>query len=97
MKRHKKFKPYIRQANGRERAEGIRMAIRLAYYQIKGGRYYVLVQHGFPSLAIAVGESRRAIIETLLPVKAGWTTYREWCKATQKRAANPAVNLLCQD
>jgi len=37
----RKFRPYVRRANGRERASGIRDSMRLAFYQLLNKPFYV--------------------------------------------------------
>lgn len=60
-------KPYIRRANGTERAAGFRDCVRLATYREAYGRkgFYVLVQRGFPSEILTVGKCRLSIIREL--------------------------------
>jgi hypothetical protein len=84
VKRHRKFKPYIRLANGREKSSSFREAFRLAFYQSLGRPFYVMVQHGFPTLAIAVGPSRHDIQQSILVVRMRRKTFPEWSRSTQK-------------
>lgn len=84
MKRHRKFKPYIRRANGREKSTSFRMAMRLAFYQSFNRPFYVMVQHGFPNLAIAVGPNRADIEQSILSVNIGRQSFRDWSRAIQK-------------
>ena len=58
MKHYKYLKPYIRRVNGKEIYDGdVRVALRLAVFQ-KYKTGYVIVLHGFPNEAIAVGASK---------------------------------------
>jgi hypothetical protein len=76
-----KYRPYVRRANGREKAQTLRIAMRLAYYQARGKRFYVMVQRGFPNVAIAVGPSKRAVQRCPLTVNIGAETFRGWSRA----------------
>ncbi|HWL09769.1 MAG TPA: hypothetical protein VNQ76_15285 [Planctomicrobium sp.] len=78
--------PYVRRANGREKSESFRIAIRLAYYQMRRRRFYVMVQHGFPNLAIEVGASKREVQQKPLPVACGKMKFKEWAKLIQRKA-----------
>lgn len=100
--RHTKFRPYIRRANGRERAEGLRMALRLEFYRLRGEAFYVLVQRGFPRDVMAVGRSRDDIAQDLVGAFGAfvrktkrngrngrrWSgkSFRAWAKRTQRYA-----------
>lgn len=90
MTRNKKFKPYVRRANGRERAYTLRMAIRLAYYVMSGKPYYVMVQRGFPNRAIAVGRSKREVQRGPLLVAIGKLSFCDWASSIQRSAIYPA-------
>lgn len=90
MKRHKKFEPYVRRANGRERAYTLRIAVRLAYYLMSGKPYYVMVQRGFPNRAIAVGKSKRDVQRGPLLVAVGRMSFRDWSSAIQRSSIHPA-------
>lgn len=87
MKRHRKYLPYVRLANGREKTVSWRMAIRLAAYQIKGKPFYVMVQRGFPNLVIDVARHKRELQRSPVFVAAGRQTFREWAKSIQKSAS----------
>ncbi len=80
MRRHKKFRPYVRLANGRERSGSLRTAFRLAFYQGLGKPFYVMVQHGFPNEAISVGASKRDIQRSPFLVAAKKMRFRQWAK-----------------
>jgi hypothetical protein len=87
--RSKLFRPYIRRANGREKSDSISGAMRLAYYQIRGRPFYVLVQHGFPNHAVAVGESRASIENSLMWLnirKRYGARFRHYAKVVQMGA-----------
>ena len=86
MKYYKKYKPYARLANGSERSESMRIAFRLAFYQERGKPFYVLVQRGFPNLAIEVGSSKRDVMSKPCPVAFHSFTFRAWANAIQKHA-----------
>jgi len=83
----KKFRPYIRRANGREQATTLKMACRLAFYQMRGRKFYVMVQHGFPNLVLEVGATKRAIMQSFPMLH--WFTFREFAKQLQRRALFP--------
>lgn len=86
--RSKKYRPYIRRANGRETAEGLRGRFRLAFYQAKGKPFFVMVQHGFPNSVMECGATRRAITDSLMGVrKKGKRHFRAWARRIQKRAS----------
>lgn len=55
MKPRHRYKPYVRRANGKERSESFRTAIRLAFYRELGKPFWVMVQRGWPNLAIECG------------------------------------------
>lgn len=80
MRRQKRCRPYVRKANGRERAGDLRTAYRLAFYQSLGKPFYVLVQHGFPNEAIGVGASKRQLQLSVFLVRAGNMRFRQWAK-----------------
>lgn len=86
MKNHRKYAPYIRRATGREKAETIRIAFRLAFYQSLGRPYYVMVQRGFPTLAIEVGASKRDVQSGPALVGAKLMRFSEWASIIQRRA-----------
>lgn len=70
------YKPYVRRANGRERSESLRVAVRLAFYQELGRPFYVMVQRGWPNLAIACGRTKEDVKRQPLLVRrlgfSGW-------------------------
>lgn len=87
MRRHRLYQPYVRRANGREKADSLKMTFRLAFYQSLGKPFYVLVQRGFPNLAIAVHRSRFEIARGVLVVHAKRMTFRTWTFRLQRQAA----------
>lgn len=86
----KRYRPYVRRANGREKAETMRIAFRLAFYQSLGKPFYVMVQHGFPNLAIDAGPSKREVKQSPVLVRFGRKTFRRWSKDVQLRACGAA-------
>lgn len=84
MKSHRKYTPYVRKANGRERCEHWRMRIRLSHYQAIGKPFYVMVQRGFPNLIIDIGRNKRELRRGPLMVAVGRMTFRQWAKQVQR-------------
>jgi hypothetical protein len=74
----KRYRPYVRRANGREMATSLKMAYRLAFYNLRGKPFYVMVQHGFPNLALQVDKSKLEIQRSIVEVHAKWSTFRKW-------------------
>jgi len=91
MKNYKKYKPYIRRMNGKEKANDLFTAYRLAFYQElylkKGNKCFVMVQRGFPNLAIAVGASRKDVKKSIFIICAKRISFKKWTTET-KRYAN---------
>ena len=91
MKQHRKFTTYVRRANGKEKAETFRVAFRLAFYESLKRPYFVMVQRGFPDLAIAVGATKREVKQTPILVLFGdrffSRTFRNWARSIQRRAS----------
>jgi hypothetical protein len=83
MKRQKRLRPYVRRANGKEQSESLRVAFRLAIYQERGKPFFVMVQRGFPNLAIAVGPSKRQLMSAPLSVNFGRQSFKEWSRAVR--------------
>ncbi|MCA9013275.1 MAG: hypothetical protein KDB01_26180 [Planctomycetaceae bacterium] len=82
-----KYLPYVRRGNGREVAEGFASAFRLAFYQtLCPRRYYVMVQRGFPNVAIGVGRSKREVQQEPCLVSLRAYSFREWAKMIQRLA-----------
>jgi hypothetical protein len=77
--------PYVRRANGREKSTSFRIALQLAFYQYIGRPHYVMVQRGFPNLAICVGRSKRDVQSQPLTVAVGRETFREWAQRVKRR------------
>lgn len=86
MMRHKKYEPYVRLANGKERSESLRESFRLAYYRNFGKPFYVMVQRGFPNDVICVGRSKRDVQMCPATVAFGRLKFREWSRAIGKGA-----------
>lgn len=79
----KKFRPYVRRANGKEKAETIIEALNLAYYRLSGKPFFVMVQHGFPNLSILSGRTKAEVKGKPLLVALKKRTFREWAKSVQ--------------
>jgi hypothetical protein len=90
MKHHRKYKPYVRLANGRERSKSLREAFRLAFYESVGKPFYVMVQHGFPNNVIGVGASKREVQRQPVVVAFGRKSFRQWASSIQRHAAKSA-------
>jgi hypothetical protein len=75
-----KYKPYVRRANGTEKAASFIVAFRLAFYKLRGKPYYVMVQRGFPQLAIECGPSKREVASKPAVVQFGIKTFKQWSK-----------------
>jgi len=82
-----KYLPYVRRANGREKSESYRIALRLAFYQMLDRPFYVMVQRGWPNLAIEVGPTKRDVQRKPLPVAFGRMRFRVWAQAVRRKAA----------
>lgn len=82
----KKYRPYVRRANGRARGDSLRTALRLAFYRERGRPFYVMVQHGVPNNVIGVGATRRDLERSPLPVAVGKMTFRRWSRRVQALA-----------
>lgn len=85
MRRHKYLRPYVRRANGTERASGLRMGIRLAFYQLRGRPFYVLIQHGSREV-MDVGSSKAVLKQSPVPVRVKKKSFRKWAKDVQRLA-----------
>lgn len=81
-----KYRPYVRRANGREKADTARVALRLTFYQLRGRPYYVMVQRGFPNLAIEAGRSKHELKRTPFQVAFGRMKFRAWAKMIEAKA-----------
>lgn len=89
-KEKKKYMPYIRRANGKEKAGDLRNAVRLGFYASLGKPFYVMVQRMAGNDAVMiVGPSKHAIKEQILAVGAGWYSFKTWCTKMK-----PIVNKL---
>lgn len=85
MKRYRKYRPYVRRINGRERAHSLRDALRLALFTELGG--YVMVQRGFPNDVMAVAGNKRDLVRSILSVACG-KSFGDWATELQKKAAS---------
>jgi hypothetical protein len=83
-------KPYIRRANGKERATTLRNAMRLAIYRELYGRsgFYVLVQRHSGPEVMSVGRTRDDIIGSLLSVRKP-SDFNRWANRIKRMAQNP--------
>lgn len=84
MKLRDRFKPYIRRANGSEKAETLRVAIQLEYQRMRKKPFYVVVQRGWPNLVILVGENKAEIKRR--PLSAVWYGFNNWAQLLKHRA-----------
>ena len=80
------LRPYIRRASGRERSNDLRVAFKLAYHAQLNRPYYVMVQRGYPLLVIAVGRSRREVEQSVMTVRCGIKTFRQWSSDVRRYA-----------
>jgi hypothetical protein len=85
MKPYKKYQPYIRRMNGKEKGEDFRTAVRLNASKIMEYKY-VLVQHGFPNIACEVGISRKDIQDRIIGAGRGKRGLKKWAKRAQQCA-----------
>jgi hypothetical protein len=87
MKRQDRYTPYIRRGNFREKSTSFRVAFRLAFYrdwsQRTGKPFYVLVQRGWPNLAIEVGRDKAAIIRRIIGARSRGG-FPAWCLRIKK-------------
>lgn len=87
----RKFRPYVRLANGREHASSFRDAFRLAFYQQLGKPFYVMVQHGVPNRVMAIGASKRDVQRQPLGAHKSRGGFKAWSKRLQLRALGKEV------
>jgi len=85
--KYNKYKPYIRLANGKERSESFRIALRLAFFEINFSQYYVMVQHGFPKNVMAVGRTKGGIKRSILILEGG-KGFNAWANRIKTMAKN---------
>jgi hypothetical protein len=86
MMKNKKYLPYIRRPNGREKCDTFRLALQLAAHRLSKRPFYVMVQHGFRNSVMAVGATRKELEKSPIPVLAGRCSFRQWAKRIQRRA-----------
>ena len=79
----KKYRPYIRRLNGKEKADDLRTAFRLAFFGLFP-KAYVLVQHGFPKSALAVGRSKKDVVGQIPAIVWQGKTFKQYSKDVQK-------------
>ena len=84
MKLRDRYKPYVRRANGREKAESMRDAMNLAYYKLLKKPFFVLVQRGWPNLVIGCGETKATVKRS--PLAANWYGFNNWATIVKHRA-----------
>ena len=85
MKRHQRFKPYIRRQRPSDKAEDLRTALRLGILPELSPKTYVLVQRGCPGV-LAVGLSRREVQRSILSVTMKQKTFRRWQMDIKRRS-----------
>lgn len=86
--RTKKFTPYIRRPNGREKTDSMRVAIRLAFYRLSKRPFVVMVQKGFPNLVVDVAASRE-LQQSICGVAFGKMTFAQWARAFSRAQRTP--------
>ena len=86
MLKHTRYRPYIRRANGRERSESWRCALRLAFYQQRGKPFFVAVQRGFPRNVFAVGPSRKQLLDSFVGAHPHFGGFKAWARRMQRYA-----------
>ncbi len=91
MRSHKKYEPYVRLANGSERSDSLRVAVRIAFYGLRRKPFYVMVQRGNPNNAIEVGGSKREVQMSPATVAFGNMSFRQWASAIKKFAQGRQV------
>lgn len=78
MVKKNKYKPYIRIANGKERSDSFRTAIRLKFLELNFGKFYVIVQHGFPNDVMAAASTKEELKNCVFVVHAGILKFNDW-------------------
>jgi len=86
VSKYKKYMPYIRKMNGKEKADDLRTCFRLAHFSVIDKQAYVMVQHGFPNQAIAVGRSKEEIKNSIIVVAIGKMTFKEWARSIRNES-----------
>jgi hypothetical protein len=89
--KYNKYKPYIRLANGKERSESFRTALRLAFFEINFSQYYVMVQHGFPKDIMAVGRTKDEIKRSIFILENG-KRFNAWANRIKTMAKSRKIN-----
>ena len=85
--KYNKYKPYIRLANGKERSESFRTALRLSFFKINFSQYYVMVQHGFSKNVMAVGRTKDEIKRSIFILENG-KGFNAWANRIKIMAKN---------
>jgi len=84
MKRRHRYKPYVRRANGRERTESFRMAIRLAFYRELRRPFFVMVQRGWPNLVMECGPTSAEVKQA--PLTTAFFGFDGWANRIKRYA-----------
>jgi hypothetical protein len=81
MKRHKRFVPYIRRLDSRDRGATVMVAIKMAALEQFGHGGYVMVQRG-ASHVIATAATRRELVRRILSchTSPNGRTFRAWAR-----------------
>jgi hypothetical protein len=78
-KKPNKYKPYVRRLSGNEKANDLITSYRLAFYfSLRPQKAYVLVQRGFPNIALAVGATKRDVKRTVAVVGFKVKSFKQW-------------------
>lgn len=88
---HKKYRPYIRRMKPSDKSDDFWTAIRLELYRSADWSGWVLVQHGFPGVVMAVDRCKRDLMHSPFPVLAGSKTFKQWARDFQRHAAGGAA------
>ncbi len=84
--KQRKHMPYVRKINGKEKTTDSFLVRHLAFYSKRGG--YVMVQHGFPNIALAVGESKQAVKDKIYTVALGLESFKQWARKAKRQISN---------
>jgi hypothetical protein len=86
MRKRDRYLPYIRRANGNEGSGSILVSLDITLYRLTGRPFFVMVQRGYPNIAIAVGKTRRDLQRRLVSVRSGRITFKQWARGMRKWA-----------
>lgn len=78
MAKKNKYKPYIKIANGKERSDSFRTAIRLKFLELSFKKFYVIVQHGFPKDVMVAARTKEELKNSILVVSARIIKFNVW-------------------